>query len=229
MSALPGLSVAPGLFETLERFPVVIGTATDQFTGSGSHSIDLPSGVQAGDLLILSLGHHRADRPWSTPSGWTKIAESNIGSTSSGTRGAVFYRFATGSEGATVSVTAGGDTAHGAAHVLCIRGAGTPYGAAATGNTNTPYPPSLAPPLGAKPYLWLACMNNSPEHTLMAYPSGFEGGITHVGPNLGSTSVDDSRNSVAYMYAKTTGLDPDGFSLSNTAYWVAVTVAVPPA
>jgi len=70
-------------------------------TGSTSLSVSLPSGVSAGDMLILTVGGKPYDATINTPTGWTLIgSQQTNGSTASGVDSgsvtwAVFYKKAT--------------------------------------------------------------------------------------------------------------------------------------
>lgn len=83
-------------------------------TGSTSLSVSLPSGVSAGDMLILTVGGKPYDATINTPTGWTLIgSQQTNGSTASGVDSgsvtwAVFYKKATASESSvSVSITSG--------------------------------------------------------------------------------------------------------------------------
>lgn len=83
-------------------------------TGSTSLSVSLPSGVSAGDMLILTVGGKPYDATIDTPTGWTLIgSQQTNGSTASGVDSgsvtwAVFYKKATASESSvSVSITSG--------------------------------------------------------------------------------------------------------------------------
>lgn len=82
----------------------VVNTATTAEAGaSTSHAITVPSGVAAGDLLVMLVQKFGNSSPtWGTPSGWTKqdeVAVSTIG------RAAIYYKVATTSEDAGDTVT----------------------------------------------------------------------------------------------------------------------------
>src|SRR5690349_21604590 len=90
-----------------------VGTATTgSSASSGSFSVNKPTGVAAGDLLIM-LGASNAGA-WDTfPTGWTQLTvstDANFSPTSF--RCYVWYKIATGSEGASFSF--GSTTASGA-------------------------------------------------------------------------------------------------------------------
>ena len=83
-------------------------------TGSTSLSVSLPSGVSAGDMLILTVGGKPYDAAINTPDGWTLLdSQQTNGSTASGTDSgsvtwAVFWKKATASESSvSVSITSG--------------------------------------------------------------------------------------------------------------------------
>jgi hypothetical protein len=61
-----------------------------------SFAVDVPSGVQSGDLLVMSMYHGASPNPTiSAPDGWTQLHQDW---TSSGGKHTVFYRFAGASE-----------------------------------------------------------------------------------------------------------------------------------
>src|SRR5574341_1214052 len=84
-------------------------SAPQHLSGAASpHSINLPAGHVANDVLFLWAMTDATTGTTSTPSGWTKLGEFAAGTTTGFlvyTRLEVFYRIDTGSLGSTVSVT----------------------------------------------------------------------------------------------------------------------------
>ena len=84
---------------------------TIQFVGAGSNSgasatisINKPSGVEIGDLILIQAGHAANSNDITAPGGFTTLYNTVQGALTGG----VFYRFADGSEGASFTMALGG-------------------------------------------------------------------------------------------------------------------------
>ena len=87
---------------TLSGAPVVEGVAVTHFSANQTtHTVNLPSGIASGDLLLLWFSKDGTSGTITTPSGWS-IAISTITATD---QSILFSRTASGSEDTTVSVT----------------------------------------------------------------------------------------------------------------------------
>src|SRR4051812_5238546 len=85
--------------------PVVAGRASGAQTSTvTSHPVTLPSGIVAGDLLVVVFAFSGTgnDFPSTPPTGWQQTA-----SASSGCATMVFWRFATGDTKDTMTLTTG--------------------------------------------------------------------------------------------------------------------------
>lgn len=108
----------------------------DSDAGTTSHNIPLPGDYAAGDLLMI-LGNFY-DGSVSNPSGWTALVSAQ--SPSGVVKQRIWYKTATGSEGASVTVSTGSGT-YCAAVALRLRGSvGVPVAAT---SVNTASPPNL--------------------------------------------------------------------------------------
>ncbi len=83
---------------------------TIQFLGAGSNSgasasisINKPSGVEIGDLILIQAGHAANNNDITAPAGFTTLYNTVQGALTGG----VFYRFADGSEGASFTMALG--------------------------------------------------------------------------------------------------------------------------
>jgi hypothetical protein len=103
-------------------FPVVEASAiTEASADQSSHTVNLPSGITAGDLLLLWFTLDGSSGVGvDTPSGWD-LVEDTIAQTN-GDKGCLFSRTASGSEGATVVVTSTGTDQSSACVSLRISG-----------------------------------------------------------------------------------------------------------
>lgn len=145
------------------NIPVVQArTSSETVAAATSHTVSLPTGIIAGDLLIsVFMVDNTPSVSW--PAGWTMFVEQQS-FTLTGT-GSIAYRQADGTEGSSITVTSG--TAQVATHVTYrIRGAEDPATRAPEGSAATAdiipilptiaNPPAVTPTGGTKNYLWLA-------------------------------------------------------------------------
>lgn len=208
-------------------FPSVVTTNTSvENTATLSHTVSLPSGISAGDLLIVVFAvRDIPDVTW--PMGWTEIAEIDDTTNSDQTL-AVAYRDADGGEGATITVTTSATKV--SAHTSYrISGAADPAVQApevSTGAHNLsedPDPDSLTPTGGAKDYLWIACCGRGDNDVATAAPTNYGNLLT-----AGSTGFDAVASAERQLNASSE--DPGIFNFpAPDANWVAATVAIHPA
>ncbi|MCH6199884.1 T9SS type A sorting domain-containing protein [Aquiflexum sp. LQ15W] len=188
--------------------PVVQGTATFQNSfASNSHSVTLPSNIQAGDLLVMVL-RPGATLAATTPNGWTLLS-----SRSSNGVSYVFFRTASGSEGSTQSISLSNNGSLAAITYRISNWEGTPEAAVAGSNTNNP--PSITTSWDASPTLFIAAMTNRrTDNDVTGAPSGFSNLLTIA--NSLSTNNAFVRASTAVREENTKTIDPAGFSTSGT-------------
>jgi hypothetical protein len=208
-------------------FPVVAATNTSSTGTAGTtHTVSLPASIAAGDLLLIFL-HGRdsggVNTPgFSAPSGWsTRYNTDNLGNAAGA---AVFYKVASGSEGASVNVTSTNnvESAHASARVTGY--AGTPEsGTVATGTSTTPNPPSLTPSWGALDTLWFAVAHPRNSGNDLTAPTNY-GSIVQSLEAGSSTQV-----AFATRNLNATSDDPGTFANANNAFWFAGTIGVQPA
>ncbi|MGA4989886.1 beta strand repeat-containing protein [Nonomuraea bangladeshensis] len=117
---------------------------TTATAGSGGYTIARPSGVIAGDVLVLAqFTDSGTNTDLTVPSGWTSAVAANSGQTF--TRGRVFVKTATGSESATYSLAHAGNSS--VAILICVSGASLPdvYASASAGTGNNVSTPTVTP------------------------------------------------------------------------------------
>jgi hypothetical protein len=204
----------------------ITGTATYQSSADAtSHTLNLPSGIVAGERLLLVIGKSSTlAQNCTTPAGWTQLINENQA------QGAlhVYTRIADGSEGATLSLTTSAATA-----VCCMAfrmknaasATGPAIGTTATGSSTAPNPPSLTPSWGSARNLWIAFGGiRSTAATVSAWPTGYTNNQT----SLASTGGTTNRLFLATKYATGTVDDPATFTLSASVSWRSNTLAVRP-
>lgn len=99
--------------------PTVISSTGTLGSGVTPVNAALPSGIVAGDLLVMFIAAGTASGAViTTPTGWTQVAVQTAGN-----RSGAYYKIATGTEGATQAVTLSTNSDTSSFNVLLIRGA----------------------------------------------------------------------------------------------------------
>lgn len=210
-----------------------VTTAIARVSGD-TYTFNLPSGIQADDVLLAFFSKERHSGGAASISGWTQLFDDTEGSTTGqDSRLIIFYKKATGSEGSTADlVISSAVNPLDAAACVRISGAEDPgtqapeVTAKATGNNSSPNPPSITPLGGPKDFLYYAVGSqddNIGTNVFTAAPSGYTGLLS---PEGGT----DSGLGVAHK--GTTGSsseDPGTFTTNGSARWICATVAVHPA
>lgn len=201
-------------------FPTVVSTNTSVQTPAGtSHTVSLPGSIVAGNLLLIFFA--TADIPTiTTPANWNLLRnkQETAGATS---QQSIFYKVATGSEGATVTITTG--TSFRSAHATYqISGySGNPEASAgASGISGNPDPDSLTPSGGAKDYLWIAS-GTCRSQTFSSAPTSYTNLLTAA--TSSQVAVGTARREL-----NATSTDPGNFTITASNEWTGVTVAISP-
>ncbi|UVK63924.1 hypothetical protein SEA_BUTTON_30 [Gordonia phage Button] len=87
--------------------PDVVSTSS-AYASSGVITMPTPSGVQAGDVLVMFIGQRGSQNAFTPPSGWTKVTQTTFGASSMH----LLYKVAGASEPATFTVNPDGGGAH---------------------------------------------------------------------------------------------------------------------
>lgn len=162
-------------------FPTVNGTNTGADNSfPDTWACPLPSGITAGELLIVIACHADGFGFSGAPSGWTAL----INTVPNGSL-YVIYKTASGSEGSSVTISFNGGGPVGiTGNSYRISGfSGSPEAASSTGD-----PPNLAPSWGADDNLWLAASYGLLSGGSMTAPSNYSSVINSISTNytLGS-------------------------------------------
>jgi len=204
-------------------------------TSSGIHTVNLPSGIQAGDLLIWIQAWDGGPGAITYPAGWTRFDECYVGGLSLanhpgsavGFNGFALYRYADGTEGSTVTADPTNSEASNSL-VWRITGADPNVGpriAARTAGTNAPNPPLIEPGWGPVDSLFLAGFgSDSGGSGLGGNPSGY-------GNVFGGTGAPESggvgcRGCSRQATATETEDPGTGFTISSSVGTFAYTIAV---
>ena len=201
-------------------YPVVAAeNGGNNAVNSTEHTVNLPSGIQAEDLLLVFFVSDGT--PTITfPEGWTQLFQDAYLLVKFG----AWYRIADGEEGATITVTTSDSqaTAHTSYRITGYSGApevGTSTGA----NSGYPDPPNLTPSWGAKDTLWFAVCGYDREWTVTAYPTNYTDGRNDIANVSDGCGVGSARREL-----NATSEDPSTFTISAADQWVANTVAIQP-
>lgn len=212
--------------------PAVAATNTSAVTTAATaHTVNLPASISAGDLLILPFGWtENLPQTITWPAGYTAITGAKVEqSTVVGIDAA--YRWADGTEGATISVTTSGLTksTHNSYRITGSENPATqaPNVAATSGTSaGAPNPPSLSPTGGSKDYLWLAVVNADGETDITAAPTNYTNLITASTGITGATSIN-CRMGSGRRTLTAASEDPGNFSNTSTN-WTTLTIALHP-
>lgn len=201
-------------------FPVVEATNISSTSGSATQVVNLPAGISSGDLLLIFLGMQDG-RTINTPSGWTQLYNNN-----SDPSAACFYKVASGSEGASVSVTLSSSSIGGHTSYRISNYQGTPEAATLNGPTSSanPNPPSLTPSWGSAKTLWITATHNrnpSADPSVSSYPANTTNGIYG--------HVTGAGMATAQRQLEASSWDPNTYTMSASVAWCANTVAIRPA
>lgn len=217
-SFLPGSFPAGAIAATAPQ-PLTVQATNTSTSGSGtSHSVALPAGITAGDLLIAVFGYVTLGATVTPPAGWTLV-----GSGGSVLALAIYRRTANGSEGGTATFTTSASAAsmHNTYRIAGQHASSNPEISAFP---TTADPPSLSPSWGAANTLWLAILAhtaNSPDIT--AAPANY----TNL---LKSASVSSALVGSARRLLNAASENPGVFTASGSSPAdVSCTLAIRPA
>ena len=201
-------------------FPVVEGAIG--YTGNTtSHSVALPASIASGELLLLFVSITAGGaRTLTTPTGWAQVY--NVAATSV-RRYACYSKTATGSEGATVTVTASA-ACRMAANSMRISGWSAVHSTTpASATSTTPDPPSNAPGVGTKDFLVIAACGTRLSTQASAMPSGY----TEI-RNVSLRSSTNVAQATAQANVSGSSADPGTFTVASSTTWQASTILVAP-
>lgn len=208
-----------------DGYPVVAATTSSAKTAATgtTHTVSLPSGIQAGDLLLVFWVDADVASTVATPSGWTELF--NMVGTADQRRYAM-YRVADGSEGATVTVTTSNAerSAHTAYRIAAGSYQGEPVAGTVNSNTSTsPDPNSLTSGFGSVPTLWIASSHSAGTSAATTPPTNYS--VDAFGYS-GNTGTGHARMTTASRKLTAASENPGTFALGASVVWGANTVAL---
>lgn len=213
-------------FPTLDDIVATIGS-----TAAVDPAITTPSPVSGKlelDIFTATTTHNNPV----VPSGFTYLVSTKpAGDSRSGDRDQILYKVLAGSEGTSRVIDTGTSSVkHHALSLLIgnIDPAVAPaISAAALGTSNSPNPPSLTPPAGARDYLWLwiAIMEGTVGDPVGS-PTNYTRPTPSTAATTGGSAATNSRMMVAYRQLTGTVEDPPALTWPASEDWVAWTIAI---
>lgn len=211
--------------------PVAATNSGSQTANSTTHTINLPTGIAAGNLLLVFFSNDGlATASVTTPaSGWTELGTQLMLSDSA--RLTVFYRVADGAEGSTITITTSAteQSTHVSYRITGQHASTVPEFASFTpgSSTSNPDPPSLNPSgWDVEDTLWIAvaAWDNNLDRDGTGYPTNYSSNQIWVDGGTGNAPIMvATRNNAAASE------DPGTFTISGNEQWGAATIAVRPA
>lgn len=202
---LPGMAGGMVSKAGVNTAPSVRGTATYvSSAASTSHTLNLPSGIQSGDLLYVFWRSSSSGTDMSAlPSGWLWYAGDSP-----------LVKIASGSEGTTLATSWAGSV-NVAAVAVCIsgnrNGTSTSEIAVAFSSGGIKDPPASTPSWGLENNLWIAVVEAIETNaTVATWPSEFTLDQTSAVHTTASCAVH-----VAFKKEEASTVDPSEYGLNN--------------
>ena len=173
-------------------FPTVISTTTGRTTNTNttSHPITLPSGLLAGDLLLVFFSIDGSPN-LSYTSGWFPIEQETYGSFATGV---LFYKYATSSSD-TLTITSSPSEA--STHIVYqVRNSAPPMALSGRANAGQREPTSLDTGM-ERDYLAIASTTLDTTSVATAAPSGFSNLVTRSAAGSNGVSVSTAQTNLA--------------------------------
>lgn len=175
-----------------------------------SHTRTLPSGIVAGQMLLIINRLAGGNQLSTVPSGWTQVSGTSLSVLTT-----AFYRIADGSE-TTVDIAFGTSTKC-LSTLLTISPASAIAGSFSTGTVD---PPSLSPSWGSDDNLWLAVGSLRSTDAVSSYnspPTGFDLVSYTETADGGADSTADCQLFIASREEAAATVNPSAWGINGTA------------
>jgi len=202
------------------------------YAASGtSVSVPYPSGIAAGQMLVLQVLQATATDDIATPSGWTKLGSDSEGSGTTGANSAWFAKVASGSESGNLTVSRTGDVAIYFYGIIWRTGTGPKRDATAiqtttpsSGNSSSASTQSITP---STDYCYVVAMVNEEDNRAIGTATG---GNYAEQFEVSTTQGDDAAFSMnAYQQTTKANEPARTCSIAVGAPWMTLTIAIPAA
>ena len=194
-----------------------------QVTDATTHNINLPAGVQVGDLLYVAFSIDTATTVTSsTSTGWQKLISDKQGTTTNQT-GEVWWKRATSSN--TFAITS--SSAEQSTHIsIAIQNAADPVAVSANGASAASFtPPAITPAAGSSNYLTIIS-GHTDTSAGTTQNFGTSSGYANSTTQQGSTTASAATNTQERTYTGVTTVTPGAVTLSLAEQWVGITTAI---
>lgn len=194
----------------------------EQTTDSTSHPIALPAGIVAGDLLLLIVTTDENPTVTTSSPGWFKYGGTQDGGNN--VCGAIFYKWATGSDACTITTTTAQQSTH-----ICLRipNGGVPSGTNAGGNSTNGNPPA-AFTFQADDYLVIATLQTNGTVVPTAQPSGYNNMLSRTATSSATGASTTTAEKAVTISTAGGGSEDPGTWTNATDQWVCWTILIPP-
>jgi len=209
-------------------FPTLAASNGGANASSSTPTLNLPSGIGAGDLLIVLLVTDGV----ATVTNWNGYTQGgSLTCPLNACTAQWAYKVATGSEGSSVQITL--STALITGYItLRIEGhdssTNPPQGAGATGTSATPNPPSNTPTGGPKDFLWIEFFGADDDDDTATYWTTSPNAYTPIVQVQCATTGITCMISAARRAANAVSEDPGTMAMAASEEWGAFTLAVHP-
>jgi hypothetical protein len=189
-------------------------------SATSNHSVNLPSGITAGELLIGVICAPQGNSfVW--PAGWTRFQDQNEGGNLDLS---IAWKLATGSETSPITVTSGGSQT---SIAWCGRftnalTTAAPNVAQGRNTSGQPNPPSLTKTGASEKVLWFTFVTRNLSAAPTTYPANYTLHNLHV-PGTAAHGL-----SMAARELQAVTEDPGAYAYPTTSRWVAFTVGIRP-
>lgn len=218
--------INPYVYAGYGDFPVIHSATTSKTTSGTTHTLDMPGGIQNGDLLMV-LGTVDESPTVTWPSGWTNFG-SNSGSTAN--TSITKYRIADGTESSATFTTSTSQ-----ASVVCVLQIGNWHGTTAPEAiygtsgpaTTTPNTSSRTASWGSANNLWLSVIMLGGITTPDTWPTNYTY-FQYAEDSGGGVDADDVTLFIAARQLAAGTENPGGYTIASAKYWLGETVVVRP-
>ena len=201
-------------------FPTIQATSQGATAEGTSHVINMPAGIQVGDLLLVFFGTDGDN----TITNWGGFTELDQQWDTRDIFGAVAFKVAVGSDTLTITTSVGEPGSHIVYRIDGWESDFIPEISTFTyGNANIPDPAIVTPSWIQDDTLWIAVCMNDNDSVVSAYPTNYSlSQLNQVGIKAGCGIGICGRNLNA------SSENPGVFTLDDPEQWFAWTIAVAP-
>lgn len=209
-----------------EQLEVVNSNSYSDASGSvTNHPVNLPASIAAGNLLLIFFASN-STQTITDPSGWTvTLTKTNTD------HFRIYSKIATGSEGATQTISLSGATrANATSYQISgnrptVTSSDIEVSTASDASTATPNPPNLAPAWGAARNVWFAAtFATSGGYTFTSCPADYTSSCL----NVNSSTSAGNGVATGYRILDAASDDPGTYSTATAVTRSTYTVAVRP-